>query len=35
MIVEPLLILALALAPGVFWAWYFYHRDKFEPEPAA
>lgn len=33
--VEPLLILALALAPGVFWAWYFYRRDRFEPEPAA
>lgn len=32
---EPLVILALALAPGVFWAWYFYRRDKFEPEPAA
>ncbi|KLK87562.1 peptidase [Methanoculleus sediminis] len=35
MVVEPLVILALALAPGVFWAWYFYRRDKFEPEPAA
>ncbi|GLI46182.1 MULTISPECIES: PrsW family intramembrane metalloprotease [Methanoculleus] len=33
--VEPMVILALALGPGVFWAWYFYHRDKFEPEPAA
>ncbi|HOI13572.1 MAG TPA: PrsW family intramembrane metalloprotease [Methanoculleus sp.] len=33
--VEPLVILALALAPGVFWAWYFYRRDKYEPEPAA
>ena len=32
---EPLVILALALAPGIFWAWYFYRRDKFDPEPAA
>ena len=35
MVVEPLVILSLALAPGVFWAWYFYRRDKFEPEPKA
>lgn len=33
--VEPLAILALALGPGVFWTWYFYRRDRFEPEPAA
>ena len=33
--VEPLMLLALALGPGVFWVWYFYHRDKYEPEPAA
>lgn len=33
--IEPLAILALALGPGVFWAWYFYRRDKFNPEPAA
>lgn len=33
--VEPLVILALALGPGIFWAWYFYRRDKLEPEPAA
>jgi len=33
--VEPLVILALALGPGVFWTWYFYRRDRFEPEPAA
>ncbi len=33
--VEPLAILALALGPGIFWMWYFYHRDRFEPEPAA
>jgi RsiW-degrading membrane proteinase PrsW (M82 family) len=23
----------IALAPGVFLIWYFYHRDKYEPEP--
>ena len=33
--IEPLVILALALGPGVFWAWYFYRRDKLNPEPAA
>ena len=33
--VEPLVILALALGPGVFWTWYFYRRDRLEPEPAA
>ena len=33
--IEPLVVLVLALGPGVFWAWYFYHRDRFEPEPAA
>lgn len=33
--IEQLVILALALGPGVFWAWYFYRRDKYEPEPAA
>ncbi|MDV2482305.1 PrsW family intramembrane metalloprotease [Methanoculleus sp. Wushi-C6] len=33
--IEPLVILALALGPGVFWAWYFYSRDKYQPEPAA
>jgi RsiW-degrading membrane proteinase PrsW (M82 family) len=25
--------LVLAIAPGLFWLWYFYHRDKYEPEP--
>jgi protease PrsW len=34
MILDPLIpLLVLALAPGVFWLWYFYHRDKYEPEP--
>jgi RsiW-degrading membrane proteinase PrsW (M82 family) len=23
----------LATAPGIFWMWYFYQRDKYEPEP--
>ena len=27
----PLFI--LAFAPGLFWLWYFYHRDRYEPEP--
>ena len=33
--IEPLVFLVLALGPGIFWAWYFYRRDRFEPEPAA
>jgi RsiW-degrading membrane proteinase PrsW (M82 family)/uncharacterized protein YbaR (Trm112 family) len=28
-----LLLLALGLAPGVFWLAYFYKKDKLEPEP--
>jgi len=28
-----LTILILGFAPGIFWAWYFYKRDKLEPEP--
>jgi protease PrsW len=32
---EPWLIFALALAPGIFWTWYFYRRDRYEPEPAS
>lgn len=27
------LILTIGLAPGIFWLWYFYSRDKYEPEP--
>lgn len=23
----------LAIAPGIFWLWYFYTRDRYEPEP--
>ena len=26
-------IIALAFAPGLFWLWFFYKRDKIEPEP--
>ncbi len=28
-----LTIIALAFAPGIFWLWYFYKKDKLEPEP--
>lgn len=28
-----IILLLIALAPGFFLAWYFYHRDKYEPEP--
>lgn len=27
------LLLLIALAPCLFLLWYFYHRDKYEPEP--
>lgn len=27
------LILTIGFAPGLFWLWYFYRRDKYEPEP--
>ncbi|NYT17541.1 MAG: PrsW family intramembrane metalloprotease [Methanomicrobiales archaeon] len=30
----PLLLL-VAIAPAVFWLWYFYHKDRYEPEPLA
>lgn len=30
----PLLLL-LAIGPAVFWLWYFYHKDRYEPEPLA
>ncbi len=26
-------IAAVAAAPAVFWLWYFYRRDRYEPEP--
>jgi len=25
--------LLLAIAPAVFWLWYFYQKDRYEPEP--
>lgn len=28
-----MILLLIALAPGIFLAWYFYHRDSYEPEP--
>src|SRR4030042_2209104 len=28
-----LILLLIALAPCLFLLWYFYHRDKYEPEP--
>jgi RsiW-degrading membrane proteinase PrsW (M82 family) len=31
--VEIWLILLIAIAPGLFWLWYFYQRDVYEPEP--
>jgi RsiW-degrading membrane proteinase PrsW (M82 family) len=31
--VDLWLILAVGLAPGLFWLWYFYNQDKYEPEP--
>ena len=30
---ELWLLLTIALAPGIFWLWYFNSRDKYEPEP--
>lgn len=29
----PLTLLLCAIAPGLFWLWYFWHRDRLEPEP--
>jgi len=26
-------LLLLAIAPAAFWLWYFYRRDRYEPEP--
>lgn len=28
-----IVLLLIALAPCIFMLWYFYHRDKYEPEP--
>ncbi|KUG15433.1 hypothetical protein ASZ90_014896 [hydrocarbon metagenome] len=30
---ETSLLILLAIVPGLFWLWYFYSRDKYEPEP--
>lgn len=27
------LIFALAFAPGIFWLWFFYRQDRWQPEP--
>jgi RsiW-degrading membrane proteinase PrsW (M82 family) len=27
------ILLLLAFAPGIFWLWYFYHRDRYSHEP--
>jgi RsiW-degrading membrane proteinase PrsW (M82 family) len=27
------LLLLLAIGPALFWLWYFYNRDRYEPEP--
>ncbi len=26
-------VLVLAVSPGIFWLWYFYRKDRLEPEP--
>ncbi len=28
-----MLLVALAVAPGIFWLWYFLQRDRLRPEP--
>ncbi len=28
-------LLLLAIAPAAFWLWYFYRRDRYEPEPVS
>lgn len=32
---SPWLLIFLAIAPGFFWLWYFWHRDRLQPEPRA
>ncbi len=29
----PLAVLVIAFAPGLFWLWYFYQKDVYQPEP--
>ena len=31
----PVVLVALAVAPGIFWLWYFRLRDRMRPEPRA
>jgi RsiW-degrading membrane proteinase PrsW (M82 family)/predicted RNA-binding Zn-ribbon protein involved in translation (DUF1610 family) len=31
--VDTLLLFTVGFAPGVFWLWYFYRKDRYEPEP--
>jgi protease PrsW len=31
--VDTWLIIVIALAPGLFWLWFFYKQDCYEPEP--
>jgi protease PrsW len=31
--VDTWLILVIGLAPGLFWLWFFYKQDAYEPEP--
>lgn len=33
MTISALFIIILGFAPGIFWVWYFYRQDKWEPEP--
>jgi RsiW-degrading membrane proteinase PrsW (M82 family) len=30
---DPITLLSIALAPGIFWLWYFYKKDRYDPEP--
>ncbi len=30
---DAITLLAIAFAPGLLWVWYFYKKDKYEPEP--
>jgi RsiW-degrading membrane proteinase PrsW (M82 family) len=32
-VIEPIILVVLALAPGIFWMLYFYHKDTCKPEP--
>ena len=30
---DLLIVAAVAFAPGLFWLWYFFRKDKLHPEP--